>query len=586
MKTNDFSIRRIFGTAILSVITVITLFMTIAVTINFLAQARSNLEDTTLQTIYQLRRNLNSYITGIIKVGSTVPDIISDSDSRQQIVRSLNVIKNSRDDIVTIDIFNLQGELLFGTSANNVRYPTEIVRQDWFKYSQTHNNGYYFSVPHVQQLVLLKYPWVISYSEVIKVEDADGNRHSAILLIDINQSSIDSIIESVSIGRNGYCFLIDKDYSIVYHPKQILINLGQFSEDINSLKAHILGKYYSRYIGIRRYSVIDTVDFTGWKIVGISFPDEEITALMFPFLVLISVLFLVIIFVGVILSRIVANYITSPIMQLEKEMENFSITTFKSIKFKHSSIEVQSLANSFTEMAVRMKNLMDDIVEEQKLIRKSELEALQAKINPHFLYNTLDSIIWFAELEDYRNVIEMVKALSNLFRISISKDREIITLEEELTHVECYLTIQRKRYADNFNFLISLPDELKHKPIIKLLVQPIVENSIYHGIKYLMDPGFIEIKVLQDGTDILISVSDNGVGMDKKTQETLLTTDKHVHDKHGSGIGVFNVNKRIKLTYGERYGIKIISEIDEGSTFEIRIPLEEDISPVNKMVEL
>ncbi len=586
MKKKDFSIRRIFGTAILSVTTIITLLMTIAVTINFLTQARANIEDTTMETIYQLRRSLNSYFTGVIKIGSTVPNIISTSDSEQQIIRSLNVIKDSRNDIVTIDIFDLKGKLLYGTSSNNVRPAKDIICQNWFKYSQTHTSGYYFSVPHVQRLCILKYPWVISYSEVVKFEDIHGHRISAILLVDINQGSIDSIVESNSIGKHGYCFLIDKNYNIVYHPKQILINLGQFSEDINSLKNHILGKYYSKYEGIKRYSVIDTVDFTGWKIIGISFPDEELKVQLYPFLLLISLLFIGFISASIILAKIVTDYVTLPIRQLEKEMEKFSISTFKSVKIKHSSVEVKMLADSFTQMAVRMKKLMNDIVEEQKLIRKSELEALQAKINPHFLYNTLDSIIWFAERHDYKNVIEMVKALSNLFRISISKDHEIITLEEELKHVECYLTIQKKRYADKFNFSISISEYLKRKPIIKLLVQPIVENAIYHGIKYLMDPGYIQITVCKDNSDILISITDNGIGMDKETQESILSTDKSIHDKSGSGIGVFNVNKRIKLTYGERYGIKIISEIDEGSTFEIRIPMGNDIALVNKMVKL
>ncbi|MDC7124436.1 MAG: sensor histidine kinase [Spirochaetales bacterium] len=586
MSSRNFSIQKIFGTAILAVVIAITFFMTLAVSIYFLIQVRTSLEDSTQQTIYQLRRNLNSYVTDIIKIGSAVPDIISNSESEEQIIQSFNVIKNSRNDIVTIDIFALNGELLFGTSSNNLRAPKEIVKQNWFKYAQTHNSGYYFSVPHVQQLVLLKYTWVISYSEVIKLEDENGISHSAVLLIDINQSSIDSIIKSISIGENGYCFLIDKFYNIVYHPKQTLINLGQFKEDIPSLKQHILGRFYSIYNNSRRYSIIDTVDFTGWKIVGISYPHEELFTVMVPFLILISVLIPVLTLAGVILSLVVSNYITLPIRQLEKEVEDFNIETFKPMLLKHTSIEVRSLAISFTRMAERMKKLMDDIVEEQKLIRKSELEALQAKINPHFLYNTLDSIVWFAEQKDFGNIIQMVKALSNMFRISISRDHEFITLEEELSHVESYLAIQQKRFTDKFDFSISLPENLKMKPIIKLLIQPIVENSIYHGIRYLVDPGLIEIKVQKEGEDIIVTVSDTGVGMDKETQESILTTDKHEHDRSGSGIGVFNVNKRIKLTYGEKYGIKIISEIEEGATFEIRIPCGDDIIPVNKMVEL
>ncbi len=586
MRSSVLSIRRIFALAILAVAAAITVFMTAAVTLSFLARTRANLEAATAQTVSQARRNLNSYVTGIIKIGAAVPDIVNGSDSPGQIVERLNVIKNSRDDIVTIDVFSLSGELLFGTTANNVRGPEEIEDQDWFRYSQTHNNGYYFSVPHVQRLVHLKYPWVISYAEVISLGGPRGSRTPAILLIDINQSSIDSLVKAVSIGKSGYCYFVDRNYGIVYHPKQIVINLGQFTEDIDSLKSHILGKYYSRYLGSRRYTVIDTIDFTGWKIVGVSFPDEEIPALMLPFLGLISLLFLAIIAISVVLSRIVANYVTSPIMQLEREMERFSISTFKAIKLNRSSLEVQSLANSFAGMAARMKNLMADIVEEQKLIRKSELEALQAKINPHFLYNTLDSIVWLAEQRDYQNVIEMVKALSNLFRISISRDREIITVEEELKHVECYLTIQKKRFADKFVFTIALPDELRHKPILKMLVQPIVENAIYHGIQYMMDPGEIGISARRDDGDIVITVSDNGSGMDGATRETILTTDRRAHGKSKGGIGVFNVNKRVKLAYGDRYGLSVRSEIEEGSTFEIRIPYGADIEPVNKVDDL
>ncbi|WP_028973109.1 cache domain-containing sensor histidine kinase [Spirochaeta cellobiosiphila] len=586
MTSRDISIQHIFATAILSVVGLITLFMTIVVTIYFLTQVQSNLEDSTRQTVYQLRKNVNSYITGIIKIGSAVPNIIDNTSNKEQIHQSLKVIEDSRSDIVAIDIFDLEGNILYGTSSFNLRSPKEIIDQNWFKYSQTHTNSYYFSSPHVQQLVPLKYPWVISFSEVIKLSDSNGNRQSAILLIDINQDSIDSIIESVPIGKNGYCFIVDKNYNIVFHPKQTLINLGQFVEDIESLKVHILGKYYFNYQGVKRFNFIDTIDFTGWKIIGISYPNEERLPLVLSFLSLVSLLILVIIVAGFLLSRIVSNYVTSPIRQLEREMENFSITSFRSLDLKQPSMEVRSLANSFTKMALRMQTLMDDIVEEQKLIRKSELEALQAKINPHFLYNTLDTIVWFAESHDYKNVIEMVKALAQLFRISISKDHEVITLEEEMTHVECYLTIQEKRFVDKLTFKILLPEELKHKPVIKLLIQPIVENAIYHGIRYLMDPGHIRIEVLEDKEDIIIRVIDNGVGIDKETQATLLTTDKKEHERHGNGIGVFNVNKRIKLAYGDFYGITIQSEIDEGSTFELRIPKQKDIKAVNKLVKI
>jgi len=221
-----------------------------------------------------------------------------------------------------------------------------------------------------------------------------------------------------------------------------------------------------------------------------------------------------------------------------------------------------------------------DFDRQSQLLTEAKLDALQAQINPHFLYNTLDSVIWLADAGDDEGVIKLVTALAKLFRISISKGHEIITLEEELEHVRNYLIIQQMRYVDKFTYNIEIPENLKNKPTIKLILQPIVENSIYHGIKYLMDPGIINIKVEESGDDIKIHLSDNGIGMDNETRLSLLIVDKNQHIKDGNGIGVYNVNKRLQLKYGEKYGLKIESEIEEGTHVIITLPNDEDIPTI------
>ncbi len=215
-----------------------------------------------------------------------------------------------------------------------------------------------------------------------------------------------------------------------------------------------------------------------------------------------------------------------------------------------------------------------------KRIREKELEALQARINPHFLYNTLESVIWLAEAGDNSGVIKQATALATLFRVSIAKGKDVITIQEELTHVKSYLEIQAIRYKDKFDYTFIVPDELKHCPTTKLIVQPIVENSIYHGFKSIMDDGHIIIRVEAVGDDkIAIKVSDNGIGMDEKTAKALFNHNSDIK-RSGNGIGLVNINERLKLAYGDEYGLSVESEIEKGTTITILIPRLEPIQPV------
>jgi two-component system sensor histidine kinase YesM len=223
---------------------------------------------------------------------------------------------------------------------------------------------------------------------------------------------------------------------------------------------------------------------------------------------------------------------------------------------------------------------MDDIVKSQEMKRKFELDALQAKINPHFLYNTLDSVVWMAEQNDTSGVITMVTALARLFRISISKGRDIITLGEELEHVRNYLIIQQIRYRDKFQFSIDMEPGVENLPTIKLIVQPIVENAIYHGIKYLQEMGHLDIKVFKKKPGaVIIEIRDNGVGMDEQRLNTILTMSSP-SQKNGEGIGVRNVHQRIQLYYGSDYGLEISSELDVGTLVRLVIPEQDPIQPI------
>ena len=240
----------------------------------------------------------------------------------------------------------------------------------------------------------------------------------------------------------------------------------------------------------------------------------------------------------------------------------------------YGSLEVTSLSNAFGHLVIRIQELMNQVRNEEIVLRKTELRALQAQINPHFLYNTLDSIAWMCEEGRTKDAVEMVNALARLFRISISKGHELIPVEKEVEHAKSYLQIQKFRYKNQFQYSFDVQESCLHYYCNKITLQPIIENAIYHGLNRMIDEGFIEIKIFEDGGDVVFTVEDNGVGMTKEQCESILH--KEVKGQTG-GIGIKNVNDRVKIYFGEQYGMKIESELDEGTKVSIRMPkLEED----------
>ncbi|MBN2882265.1 MAG: sensor histidine kinase, partial [Clostridia bacterium] len=264
---------------------------------------------------------------------------------------------------------------------------------------------------------------------------------------------------------------------------------------------------------------------------------------------------------GVIFSRKVA----SPLAELEKAMaEVESGKLDQDIEIMGSS-ETESIAAHYTSMIKRIKELMDEIKQKEKYLRTSELNILQNQINPHFLYNTLDTIIWSAEFKDSEKVISLTKALAKFFRLSLRGGSELTTVEDELDHVRQYLFIQKQRYEEKLDYEIIADDGICDIQIPKLILQPIVENAIYHGIRSLENGGKIEIKALQENGDIIFTVFDNGKGYD---------TEKSLSGSNGSGLGQSNVDKRVKLYYGDEYGVSVVSKPGYGTKVKIHLGLK------------
>lgn len=274
----------------------------------------------------------------------------------------------------------------------------------------------------------------------------------------------------------------------------------------------------------------------------------------------------------------VTRRITGPIGALSQKARQFGKGDFTGVPVETHITELKTLDVGFDEMARQIDGLMAKQIQDQKSLHRAELELLQAQINPHFLYNTLDSIAILAESQREEDVVSMVTSLSTFFRNSLSNGADIITLAAERTQVASYLEIQQIRYSDILCYEINIPEELLECEVPKLILQPLVENALYHGIKNRRGMGKITVSGRADGGDMLLTVTDNGAGMDAGRVHELQSG---VYQDRHTGLGLVNVHKRIRLYCGERYGLIFASEAGKGTSVSIRLPQTRNLGKEN-----
>ncbi len=264
---------------------------------------------------------------------------------------------------------------------------------------------------------------------------------------------------------------------------------------------------------------------------------------------------------------------TRPITDLVNVTDRVSRGDLSARSDNVSTDEVGELSKSMNQMIEKINELLSQITKEQIRIREAELELLQIQINPHFLYNTLDTIIWLAEGGDEKRVVGMVKSLSAFFRTSLSRGRDIITIREELLHAKSYLEIQQFRYQDILDYEIDVPESFGEYSIPKITIQPLIENALYHGIKNKRGGGRITVKGYREGDDIVISVADDGIGMTEERLGEVVAGLSKNQPADSAIYGLYNVNERIRLKFGEKYGISLHSVHGQGSTCNILLPM-------------
>lgn len=536
--------------------------------------------------ISQINNNINYYIKDIVSISNYIQYEYryQNGIAKDTIEDKINTIKESREDIKFIGLFNTDGTPIITSLPKDEIIQDALVKlhkQDWFIKAANYPGEFYFSEPRYGYSELFENVQMITFASLISILDEKTNQpKNAIIIIDLDYEAVEQTIsDSFKNYTDGYIYIINAYDKLISFPSSEKISKEEFSQNFDEVKEKVFGTFISDYDGVKKLTIIYPVRYTGWRLVGVIDLSASLKqSVVFRDTIIASLV--VIIIYAIIISTHIASYLSSPIKQIESIMRHVQNGNFDIVVPITGSQETQSLSKSFEKMLFKIKSLMEDLKKTESIKRQRELDALQAKINPHFLYNTLESVVWLAEEGDNKGVVKQVTSLATLFRVSIAKGKDIITIQEELTHVKSYLEIQSIRYKDKFDYKFIVPEELKHCPTTKLIVQPIVENSIYHGLKYIEDDGHIIIKVEAVGEDkIAIKVIDNGAGMDEKTVNALLDPNGDIK-RSGNGIGIININERLKLVYGNEYGLSVESELEEGTTVTILIPRLAPISPV------
>ena len=523
----------------------------------------------------QVNSSLESYLRNMMRISNgTYYSILKKNNfSESNVNNKLDLLyETNKDLLVSICVFTEDGKVVSSSPVGQVKDLVNPAESDWFLKARKRSENLHFSTPHVQNLFIdhdNQYRWVVSLSRAVDIT-YDGQIVSGVLLVDMNFSGIEQIFRNIDVGKNGYIYLINNDGEIIYHPKQQLIYSNLLEENNIVASTYDDGSIKEIFKGEDRLITVKTVGYTGWKVVCVT-PIKDITSDYRRVGIIVIFILLLSIFIFSYLNMIVSVRITNPIVELEKsvkQLENGDNNVDISIK---GSYEIQHLGKAIKSMIKQMHVLMENIIQQQEAKRKSELNALQAQINPHFLYNTLDSIIWMIENENYDGSIIMVTALARLFRISLSKGKNIISVRNEIEHVRNYLTIQNIRYKNKFTYEIQDDENTLDLCCIKLIIQPLVENAIYHSMEFMDGDGEIIIKLYINDDNLFIEVIDNGLGMTEDEAMNLLKKERKNKSK-GSGIGIKNVNDRIKIYFGEKYGVSIYSEPDEGTMIRINMP--------------
>lgn len=547
----------------------------------FLDHAQKTAEEHSVQLIHQVSNSMDVYVETIEKMVNYIQLELQDTpfftmesegasgwDSETAYIRSvLENVANSHREVAGIFIATKE-DLYVSTGMSRIsRDPFQNER--WYREaSENPEEIQLISVVTGRNIVTNRsYSIDDVFSLAKAVQDPETGEVLGVILLDIRHDIIQSSINGVTIGEKGFVFVMDQEDNIVYTPVNGIVYRvnPKWVKAMEPMSVQIQGGSYQ----IRS----ELSPYTGWRTVGVFSMDEVMSSVNTIVYILFTCVIISLVLV-VIVSFKFSRTLTNPIFKLKrlmKQAESGDLTV--RFNFEHND-EIGELGQSFNHMIARIDQLIQMVYVEQENKRTAEMKSLQEQIKPHFLYNTLDTISWMARDYDAEDIVRLVDALTNMFRIGLSHGKDIITVKEEITHVSNYLYIQKIRYKDKLNYVIHVDESLYAIEVPKLILQPLVENAIYHGVKAKRGGGTITITGVPEGENLVFTVQDNGAGMPQEKVEELnrRMSERSVLDEQKS-FGLFYIRERIQLCYGTGYGVHVESTLGEGTRVTITLPL-------------
>lgn len=449
-----------------------------------------------------------------------------------------------------------------------------LIDEDWFTSARDSDSSFNLNTRPIGRN--LRNRTGVDPDEIVSliksVHSPQDDDFSGILMSDLSLSYLQEAFRESLKGESGetagfFCIL-DDDGNFVYAPVNTIvyrINPEWFIDSNQVIERTIQGRGYQL--------VFSESTFTGWKTVGVYYLEDALRPIRFVQLSA-FIITLITVTLTVAISFFYTNAISKPVLHLLSVMERAGHGNLAVRYSGHTRDEIDDLGEGLNSMLERVEDLLQLVYTEQQSKREAELRIMQQQIKPHFLYNTLDTILWMAEENEPQQIVEVVTALTRLFRIALSQGQEVISLKDEIDHVHSYLIIQKSRYEDKINYELNCPEELHHLRVQKMILQPLVENAIYHGIKEKDGSGTVRIDVSLDDQELLLTVSDDGVGIDSDILVRINEGLRHLdHETDRTAFALYNVNDRIRLTYGESFGITVTSTKHFGTTVTINHPV-------------
>lgn len=476
------------------------------------------------------------------------------------------------DKIESLALYGNEGRLIASEPVAVEKENIDVKGQDWYKNAESAIENVHFSIPHIQNLYedgLYRYHWVVSLSRYVDINDGEIPG-SGVLLVDMKYSVIEDVLKQINDSSEGiYYYMISRDGQMIYHPRKTEMARGLFEE--NSLKAsgYEEGTYEITTNGHKESVVVGNIAYTGWKLIGVV-PESVQTARINNFRYYIFTTIMVLMMMLLEGNRLISRKISKPIRKLDESVKTYEAGGKTDIYIGGSS-EIRHLGYSVQRSYERIETLMEEIIRQQNERRKSELDALQSQINPHFLYNTLESINALAKIEGQEKISEAITELAGLLRASLPGAKQEISLRDELQYAGQYLSLQKLIKGDFLEWDITADPDVLECKVPKLILQPLLENAMKHGFAKSLDVAMLVIVAKEQNGKLLLQLCDNGVGMEKEVLRSIL--EENVQGQDREHIGIQSIQRRIRYLYGAGYGLDVQSTPGEGTVVNLSLPL-------------